>query len=294
MYDTSLSRNKHMSLEFVAQPMFDRGTNSPCVARTVLQTQGLIQAFPLSDTSRQQVLEVAYNVMRRLIAIEAIRERIVGQVAEGKARILREGLDTQSAGRFATLPVVINIEQEVESFLHNAKLALRDIAGLFEPLYGSPAFDHKYQKIRKWAEATLGSEDPFVQVLESDGGWIDRIINMRNAIEHPTDPHAPLSVRNFQVLNKTPPWEVAEPTWFLKGEHPTAIAADLDAIADNLLTLFEDILTDGLLRLGPAGPFTIVEIPAANREPKCPMRLSVALTHPLPSQTMPSYTSEPE
>jgi hypothetical protein len=51
----------------------------------------------------------------------------------------------------------------------------------------------------------------------------------------------------------------------------------MDIIANNLLTLYEDLLIDCLLRRQGDGPFCIVEIPDADRDPTCPYRLTVAI-----------------
>ena len=55
------------------------------------------------------------------------------------------------------------------------------------------------------------------------------------------------------------------------------LVEDMGTIIDNILTLYEDVLTDGILRIAANSPFTIVEIPEADRDPEMPIRLVPAL-----------------
>jgi hypothetical protein len=137
-------------------------------------------------------------------------------------------------------------------------------------------FDHKYQKVRKWAADKFEAGDNLVLLLNNDEPWITRLVAMRNAIEHPrTEPRAPLTVRNFSMCNATPPWEVAEPSWCLTAEPAASIAPEMDIFADNLLTLYEDIVVDSLMRRRDGFPIQIVEIPEAERVKGFPIRLRV-------------------
>ena len=266
-----------MALEFTAQPLFTRGTKTPCVARTTLQTGVLVRAFNLLEQNEKDTVEVSFKVMTRLIALEDVRERVRNQVDAAKKSILESGVRTQSEDRFAQLPAVMNLQQEAESFLLNAKLALRDIAKLFGPFYGK-SFSHDYRKIHRWAAQEFGKDDQLTKLLASDCPWIDRVVKMRNVVEHPdNNPDAPLTIHNFRILNDAPPWNVAEPAWFMKDQAAAAIADEMDTVADNLLTLYEDLLIDCLLRRQGDGPFHVVEVPEADRDPDCPYRLVLGI-----------------
>lgn len=240
-----------------------------------MQTQHLLGIVPFTEDTKNALFEVAFRVMKRLIVLEDVRERIGKQVDAARTAIADKGISLQAGGQAADVPAVVDLDQDAERFLYEAKLALRDIAGLFLPLHGE-AFNHKYQKVRAWAEAKFGSDDVLVKTLHSDAPWIERVINMRNAVEHPTDQHAPLTIRNFVLMSAGPPWVVADPSWFMKGEQPSLMLQDMEWIATNLLTFFEDILIDGLHRHS-AFPLTVVEIAEAERDPGCPIRLRATI-----------------
>lgn len=267
-----------MGTQFVFQPYLSRGSATPCVARTIPQTSALVAAFPLSEQKRQAAIRISHEVMLRLITCLDQAEPIQAQVRSAQEALRDAGVKFNPAGTAAQLPAVLDLRQRVESFLYAAKGALRDIGGLFEPLFGK-VFDHRFHKIREWLEATYGPGDHLLAVLASDSAWIERVIAMRNAVDHPGTPST-LHVDNFRLLAATPP-QVAEPMWRLDDGPSTPIAGDMMIVTDNLLTLFEDVLTDGLLRLQPNGPFVIYEVPEAERDPAMPIRLRVGLARPI-------------
>lgn len=260
---------------FVFQPYLSRGTATPCVARTMIQTADLVQAFPLDEAKKKEIIEISHDVMLKLIACLDEAEPIIKAVEQGKATIA-SGVKTNPAGTAMQLPAVTDLRAHVEGFLYNVKAALREIARLFGPFYGQK-FDHRFQKIRKWAEATYGPDDPLTAFLHADAAWIERVIGMRNAVDHPGSGAGTLFVEDFKVVGAKPALEVSEPMWRLDSEVPSAIASDMAVIVDNLLTLFEDLITDALTRLAPNGPIVIYEVPAAERNPKMPVRYRVGL-----------------
>ena len=258
-------------IQMVAQKVADRGTSSPCVARTALQTEELLAGMFLDKTIRDQIIGVSFAVMRRLSALEDIAERVEGAVAGALKLVAREGVDIQAHGRAVNLPSVPALRDDAELFLYTAKLALRDIASLFQPFFAK-AFDHQYHQVRAWLEKEFGSDDPLLVLLNEDRVWIERIINMRNVIEHPTDSHGPITIRDF-TLAQGETLTVVPPTWFLQEELPALIADEMRAICTNLLTFYEDLVMDGLNRLDTIKLSEIVEIPVDERDPQFPKRL---------------------
>jgi hypothetical protein len=118
---------------------------------------------------------------------------------------------------------------------------------------------------------------------------------MRNVVEHPDDPHAPLAVKDFTLGTREPPFAVVQPIWYLRDQPPSAIANDMRVLADNLLTFYEDILVDALKRTYPRMPVAIAEIPEERRDPECPVRLAFVLTTPFPEpERGPDATTPPE
>jgi hypothetical protein len=248
----------------------------------MLQTSELAQAFPISEDTRKALAGVSHYVMLKLVACFDLAEPIRQQVAEGKAQIDSGDMPISTGSAALQLPAVVDLRAKAEGFLYNCKLALRDIAGLFEPFY-CQRFDHRYQRITAWAAETFGANDRLVRLLAENASSIKRVIDMRNAVDHPGSGDGTLFVENFRVIASAPRLVIAEPSWYRDAEAPVPIADDMKVIQHNLLTLYEDILVDLLLRTAPNGPLVIYEIPEADRDPSRPVRLRVGLSSALPS-----------
>ncbi len=268
-----------MGTPFTFQPYLSRGSATPCVARTIPQTSNLVMAFALSEEKRQAIIGISHELMLRLIACLDQADQVVAQVQAGKDELGTKGVAFNAAGTAAQLPAVVDLRLRVESFLYAAKGALRDIGALFGPFYGKN-FDHKFQRVREWLQEAFGAQDQLLATLTADAPWIEQILNMRNAVDHPGTPSI-LRVENFKLIALPPRPEVTEPTWRLDDGAKTPIANDMPILIDNLLTLFEGILTDGLMRLQPNGPFVICEVPEGERDPAMPIRLRVGLAKPI-------------
>lgn len=263
-------------MQFVFQQHSSYGSSTPAAARTMLQTSQLSQAYPLNDQQRKDLIVVSHDVMMRLLACLERFDRINGQVLKGKGQAEQGGIHVQAGGRVATIPAVTELQMDAEAYLSSAKMALRDIARVFKPFYGI-AFDHRFQRIRKWIAKKFGTDDPLHHLLIQDAPWIERIVGMRNAVEHPGGRDGTLSVEDFKLVNDGPPWQVREPVWYRNGEEPVPVAKEIEAWNHNLLTLFEDLVCDGLVRLAPDAPIVIYEIPEADRDPTMPIRYRVGL-----------------
>ena len=100
--------------QFSYQHLFDRGTATPCVARTMPQTRELAQAFLLDEKTSQVLMELSYEVMRHLIGCADIGERIRAEVREGRRRIAAGEVKIQAGGQVAELPSLGALQNDVE------------------------------------------------------------------------------------------------------------------------------------------------------------------------------------
>lgn len=77
----------------------------------MLQTQQLIQAFPLSEEKRKAIMSVSHEVMLRLIACLDQADYVVAQVQAAKDQLRDKGVETNAAGSAAQLPAVVDLRQ---------------------------------------------------------------------------------------------------------------------------------------------------------------------------------------
>ena len=260
-------------LPFSLQKALHKGTATPCVARTLPQTGGLLNAFTSDEKLKHEVLLISYEVMEHQLACLEVVESVVPQITAGIKQV-NAGLDLQAEGRVVSLPSVPNIKMLVGQFLHSAKLSLRDTGRLFDAFHGQ-AFDHRFDKARRWAESEFGTDSLLVQVLDGYARWIKRVITWRNAVEHPRDARGRLHVDDFRLVNIDQNGQqlIAVPALYQGTEKPVPLRECLTVTQDNLLTFYEDVLSS-LLLLSP-NPFglTIRDIPKSERNPENPIRL---------------------
>ena len=260
-------------LEFSVQHLFGRGTATPCVARTMLQTRELAKAFLLDEETYRALMDLSHEVMRHLIGCLDIGERIRAEVKEGRRRIDAGDVKIQAGGQIVELPSLGAPHKDVEMFLYNAKLALRDTGGLFEVLPGQK-FDHKFHQARAWAAKEFGLDSPLAKLLNDDADWIERVLGLRNAVEHPRTAGR-LHVRDFHLATEDGRKVVAPPVWWIDDGEPASVAEAMEVIEHNLLTFYEELLCLLLeIRPHPLAP-VICEIPDQERDPAMPMRYAV-------------------
>jgi len=185
-------------------------------------------------------MEFSYEVMRHLIDCADIGRRIRSEVREGRRRIAAGEVKTQAGGQVAELPSLGALQNDVETFLYKAKLVLRDTGGLFKPLLDQH-FEHRYHNARAWSAKEFGPDAPLTQLLEADAGWIKRVLDLRNAVEHPNTAGR-LHVRDFHLAIEDERKVVAPPVWWVDEEQPSSIGEDMKAIERSLLTFYEELL----------------------------------------------------
>ena len=213
-----------------------------------------------------------------------LKEKLLSSLATIDEEFTHKGLQTQSSGRVATVPQVMKLQEDCETYLYNAKSALRDIAGIFEPLFGEKFTEARYDKIHKWAEERFGESDNFTSLIKQDHDlWIKRIVSMRNAVEHPGGYAGYLYIHNIEIASdtKTKHPVLVPPTWYLNSEPRVSVLNDLNTYIWNVLEFAEDILVLSLEKFAKKFPIVIAQIPEEERDPSCPVRLRMTLPQDL-------------
>ena len=121
---------------------------------------------------------------------------------------------------------------------------------------------------------TLGAANPFVSYLSRFVDFASRVVKLRDGQEHSTTTADRLCVDNFRMM---PTNQVRTPVWFLEGEEPQNIHANMSAIAGYLIDLVEGVFVGGVDQNLPDGfprmCFVSVEHPA----PEAPIRYQLVI-----------------
>jgi len=266
-------------MPLVLKKVSDHGASNPIVARLAVQPSEVIQFFNIPKAKQDRVLEIYINMVKpRLLHCMEISENIAKENEEIRLRINENRIKIQSNGRVVEVPQISRLKEQVETYLYNAKSFLRDLALIFEPLFGAH-FDHsRYHEIKCRFKKEFGANTPVSKLLTADATWLKRVVDMRNAVEHPEGKRGLLHVLNVELIGQDSKRRTfQEPVWFLEGESPVGIVPDMRTIIDNLLTFAEDLLIATYMQLHPNSIVQFAQITEQDRDPKCPVRLRAIL-----------------
>lgn len=256
------------------------GTSNPIVARTSVQVINLLQPFSIAKEVKERIFEIYFaKVQPRLIRCMETAQKISSEIEKIDSELRENGPKTQSNGRVLELPHITQLEEDVETYLYNAKSVLRDLALLFDPFFGK-TFDHsRYQEILAWAQKEFGENAPLPMLLAGDQIWIKDTVNRRNAVEHPGGYSGHLHTNNYQVIDgdKGGSQKIIPPTWHLNDDEPSFLLPDLATTLGNLLEFSEDLLVACLKQHGSKFPIVFYEIPEDEREETAPVRLRATI-----------------
>lgn len=264
----------------LAEEEHNRGSADPFVARTVMQAGQIVPLYELGKDREQGVVHVFNQLRRHLHQCDDIGKKLVSEINH-KSEALREHLAENKAQGTLRLPAAENLTNDVETFLYHAKLAFRELKHLFLHTLGkSFKATTRYKHIADWAEKRFGKENLLTIWLKQNCDWIEKLINSRNAIEHP-DIHT-LEIRNFHVDAGI----IRDPTWSLDGEAPKSLLRDMEILAINILEFAEILLLYCLKNVKDISPIIIAEIPKAKRDNDAPMRFIATLAQDLDENGM--------
>jgi hypothetical protein len=267
-------------MTFVFKKISDHGTANPIVARLGIQTSEIINFFHIEKDKKDEILDIYMNqVTPRLIRCDEIAKSIAEESEKIKTDIVSNNLSSQSNGRIIELPQVMDLVNRAETFLYNAKSSLRDIAKIFNSLFNEEITHSRYNEIIKVLEKKYGSDSPVVKLLKDDEAWIRNIVDMRNAVEHPSSKMGPLNIQNFDLLHTNEKGQrfFQGPVWFFNENRPSDISSDMSVTTDNILRLAEDLLIVSYIQLHSDSYIQFSEIPDEERDPDCPIRLRAVL-----------------
>lgn len=266
---------------FQIKKVSDHGTANPIVARLSLQTHELVQFCTIEKVLKDKVFKLYHDrIQPRVLTCDEITQEISSEILTIGEELNQKGFDIQSQGRVIEVPHLIKLEPRVEQYLYSYKSALRELSAIFNYFFGADFNEARFDKILKWSVDYFGEENELSRLLKEDQGlWIQKVISMRNAVEHPGGYSGLLHIHNFELLPENHPEypKVKEPTWNVNDEPAVSIAKDLLTNTDNLLTFCEDILVVCMVNKGIPSMLRVGEIPETERDSSAPIRLKMVL-----------------
>jgi len=256
----------------LAQEEHNRGSSDPIVARTVMQAGKIVPLYEFSKDKEQGIIDVFEKLRRHLHQCDDLSHKIVNEIKE-KTEELENYLAENKQQSTIHLPAAENLTNDVETYLYHAKLSFRELKDLFFfTLDKKFKPTTQYNHIADWAEKRFSENNSLSRWLRQNCVWIQKVIDSRNAVEHP-ESHT-LVIRNFHVENGG---IIRPPSWSLDGEPPHAILKDMEILTTNILEFSEILLLYCLRNIKDIYPIIIAEIPLKNRNPDVPVRFIATL-----------------
>ncbi len=264
----AMETTKGVGKMFRLQKLSNRGTSTPAVARTFVQGCEILEFFDIKDEQKDKAKGALFDLQRHLVRCVEVRDLVAQEIKRAVAQV-------DHCGRAITLPSVPDLHSCAESFLESAKLAISKTASLVTAFYGV-RLDHRYHKFANWAEREFGPDDQLTVTARNWEPWVKRIVDMRNAVEHPDEkPGGQLMTENFTLRQHGTTFELVQPAWGLSGEPLQPLVPEMDEMIEGTIELGEDILVCLFNKLKVAFPLVVREIPPQERDPACPVRLRV-------------------
>lgn len=238
-------------MSFTFSRIADHGTANPIVTRLTMQIFEILDQCNLSKEDADRI---------KVIYMGSLRKKLMRcwEIADRYRTEFRKELDAQKQQPknpvIVSVPHILRLEEECHNFLYEAKSFVRDLLQAVNVLYGTALVEaSEYyppkrpvkgkQSLIEFAEATLGRNDYKTERFKDMLDTVERIVNYRNAVEHPAGRSGTLHIRNFRL---DPNGKFSEPGWWIEKDGvkgvETSIGADLFGITENLLLLGEEVI----------------------------------------------------
>ena len=273
---------QHADAPWQQSIVFELGTESPLVARSLVQVQEILKrVFPESDGRRSATFDMAFRVLKALLTLDRILKRIRTET-EACVEVVSASIEQYTVGQAPKpIPPILTLEEDFRSFALEVRQCLNHTTDLFELIdasVGPGRFDIAREKLKQ----KLGEDAGVFKMLEGDARWIDLWIVVANTVKHPKKSER-VVVNELRLLAnrqvQLPTWQLFHPSVDLKA--PQALLESADIVIQNLLGLFENLFIFVIQEVLPSPPsglqWFIDDIPATRRDPKCPQRYVLSI-----------------
>lgn len=256
----------------IAKDEHNYGSTDPIVARTVIQAGKIVPLYEFSYDKEQAIVQVFEKLRRHLHQCDELSRKIVTEIKE-KTDVLHKHLEERKSQGVLHLPAANNLTNDLETYLYHAKLTFRELKDLFfHSLDKKFKPSTQYHHIADWSEKRFSKNNSLSRWLRRNCQWIQKIIDSRNAVEHPEN-HT-LEIKNFHTEDGG---IIRSPSWSLDGEPPHPILQDMEILTTNMLEFSEILLLYCLRNVKDISPIIIAEIPIESRNPDVPVRFIATL-----------------
>ena len=274
-------------MQWVVKEVAEVGTGNEIVARLVIQSLRILDGVLLPTHVTKEALISRFHMCKEfLLECRTIADQIAVETREIELSIAGQHVHPAESGTTLNpFPQVQQLESRASSFLMNAKRSAQELAGLLDLLFSTGIRIPRFNQIRDRIREQQGAESQLYAIINQAEPSLKRIIDMRNALEHPTQ-HNKLVIENFRLL---PGSKVRPPAWHLSSEPVAPLVEEMSGIVGFLIDAAEAVIISSVLCANTDDyPFCVVAIPQEEIDRDCPVRYRLALsTNGLVSTTGP-------
>jgi hypothetical protein len=168
---------------FRLQKVSNYGTATPAIARTFAQGCDLLQHFASSEQQISAAKSMLLELQRHALRCTEIRDELADEMKSAMSEA--DELQKLQSGRgVVAVPGVGDLQSRAESFVQSLKLGVAETGNLPGPFYGV-SFSHYYHRFGAWSLDLFGPDDEFTKMVQSWEPFVKRVLDMRNAVDHP-------------------------------------------------------------------------------------------------------------
>jgi len=256
----------------MSKPVADIGSANKIVARVFIQSSEAVKNTPLKASINKDDILRCMHRCKELLLICDDKNISVRKEVERICEMIRKS-ELQKEGRhYVDFPQVEKLEERCAEFLRNAKNVNQTLAELMNVFYKTTFDGPRFDKIVVWAKRELKHNKGFIQYIEQNKLGLKRIVDLRNAQEHPKKAKK-LIVENF-VLQ--PGNKIAPPLWCISGEKSALIHREMKEIIDFLIAISEGVLLNCVMdNIESSFPFIVREVANTALDQQCPIKYFV-------------------
>ncbi len=263
--------------------LFECGTESPLVARSVVQVQTFLeQMFAQGDRRRHAVFDTSLSVTKSLLSLERIVIRLRQEVRD-REELVSGAIEQYTTGQ-APRPIkpILTLEDDFKAFALEVRQCLNHTSGLFGPLMGEAIEPGRFDVAREKLTQRIGADAILVKMLEGDARWIEAWIVVANTLKHPNKGER-VVVNDMRLLPsrqiQLPTWQLFHPKLDLT--EPQDLLGAAEIVISNLLGLFENLFVELVQQALPSLPkgfqWAIEDIPEQHRNCSSPARYALSV-----------------
>jgi len=259
---------KYPDAPWVNTKVRDVGTASPIVARTFMTAHQFLHGNWEKGSRQEAVLECVYGLMEGLLHCQAVVDELREDCKRLEAIVVESNSDGKRTRAVINFPVVDRLNARCLDFLIHARGALTQqsqMVGLFVTLKRHHSDIRYLVKNELSADAKL---EPLASYLASWFDFADRIVDLRNGLEHAATTAKKTYVHNYvQRGDKS----IVAPQWQLHGGQEEFILSEMQYTVDSLVQMAESLFLYCFDVTKPAFP-PIVIVGVEKPEADCPVR----------------------